>query len=228
MFAAVRSNFWTLRPPYEAAGEHRGAHHQQDVAQDRADQRCLDDLLEPGVQGEQGDDQLRRVAEGDVQEAADAGPGLGGDLLGRAAHQRGGRDHSERRREEDQARGGVGELERDRQRDERDEQVRPPVRARRRTSGSGRVRALPPPLPDWTPPRELTRRRYPGARLLEQRGALLERRGPAPSAGTRGRPAMRRCWDPPARWPEARSRWSRCRPPSAEPIPPRAEGSTPS
>ena len=68
--AAVRSNVWRsrLRPPTQ----HRGAHHEQDVAEDRADQRGLDDLLQPLVQREQGDDDLGRVAEGDVEEAADA------------------------------------------------------------------------------------------------------------------------------------------------------------
>ena len=45
--AAVRSKLWRSR--FQAADEHGGAHHQQDVAEDRADQRGLDDLLEPLV-----------------------------------------------------------------------------------------------------------------------------------------------------------------------------------
>ena len=53
------------------------------------------------------------------------GPGARGELLGRAAHQRRGRDHAERRGEEDHDRAGVRELEHDRDRDERDQQVRP-------------------------------------------------------------------------------------------------------
>ena len=56
----------------EAADEHRGAHHEQDVADDRADDRRLHDLVEAGLEREQRDDQLRRVAERDVQQAADA------------------------------------------------------------------------------------------------------------------------------------------------------------
>jgi hypothetical protein len=70
------------------ADEHRGAHDQQDVAEDRADDRRLDDLLQPGVQREERDDELGEVAEGDVEEAADARAGARGELLGRAAHER--------------------------------------------------------------------------------------------------------------------------------------------
>ena len=112
-----------------AADQHRGAHHEQDVAEDRADQRGLDDLLEALVQGEEGDDDLGRVAEGDVEEAADARPRAHRELLGRLAHQRRGRDHAGRRAREDHGRLGVRELERDRDRDERDEEVRPPLAA---------------------------------------------------------------------------------------------------
>src|SRR3712207_8479199 len=57
------------------------------------------------------DDQLRRVAEGDVQQAADAGARAGGELLGRPAHQRGGRDDPEGRGGEDDGRRGVGRSE---------------------------------------------------------------------------------------------------------------------
>ena len=43
---AVRSNVCVL---YEPADEHRGAHDEQDVAEDRADQRRLDDLRSPSL-----------------------------------------------------------------------------------------------------------------------------------------------------------------------------------
>ena len=56
----------------------------------------------PGLEREQRDDQLRRVAEGDVQQPADPGPELGRELLGRPAHQRRRRDDPERGGEEDQ------------------------------------------------------------------------------------------------------------------------------
>ena len=59
-----------LAPP--AADQQRGAHDQQQVAEDRADDRGLDDLLQALLEREQRDDQLRRVAERDVQQAADA------------------------------------------------------------------------------------------------------------------------------------------------------------
>ena len=59
-----------------AADEHRRAQHEQDVADDRADERGLDDLLEAFEQREERDDQLGRVAERHVQQAADAGAAL--------------------------------------------------------------------------------------------------------------------------------------------------------
>ena len=57
----------------------------------------------PSAEREQGDDQLRGVAEGDVQQAADPGTGARGQLLGRAAHQRRGGDDAERRGDEDRS-----------------------------------------------------------------------------------------------------------------------------
>ena len=90
-----------------AADEHRRAHDEQDVAEDRADDRGLDDLLQALAQREERDDELGEVAERDVQEAADARAGAVRELLGRAAHERGGRDDAERRGAEDQARLGV-------------------------------------------------------------------------------------------------------------------------
>ena len=51
--------------------------------------------------GEQRDDQLGRVAEARVEEAADAGPGVLGCVLGRLADQPGERDQRERREDEE-------------------------------------------------------------------------------------------------------------------------------
>ena len=121
----------------QAADEHRGAHDEQDVAEDRADDRRLDDLLQAGVQGEDRDDHLRRVAEGHVQQAADARAGAVRELLGRASHERRRRDDAGGGRAEDDRGLRVVELEQDRDRDERDEQVRP---ARARQQEAARLR----------------------------------------------------------------------------------------
>ena len=59
-----------LAPP--AADQERRAHHQQQVAEDGPDDRRLHHLVQALVEREQGDDQLRRVAERDVQQPADA------------------------------------------------------------------------------------------------------------------------------------------------------------
>src|SRR4029453_6200539 len=108
---------------------HGRAHDEQDVAQDGADDRRLDDLLEALAQGEQGDDELGGVAEGDVEEAADAGAGAGRQLLGGPPHQGRGGDDPEGGREEDGRGPGVDPLQEDGQGDERHQQVRPAVPA---------------------------------------------------------------------------------------------------
>ena len=56
----------------QAARHHRRAQHQQDVADDGAGDRCLDDVVQALAQGRQGDDQLRGVAEGRIEKSADA------------------------------------------------------------------------------------------------------------------------------------------------------------
>ena len=107
----------------DPAGQHRRPHDEQDVADDRADDRGLDHLLQPLAEGEEGDDQLRRVAEGDVEEAADPRPRAGRQLLGRPPHQRRGGDDPERRGGEDDDRRDAEQVERDRDRDQRRQQV---------------------------------------------------------------------------------------------------------
>ena len=72
------------------------------------------------------------------------GPERGRELLGRASHQRGGRDHAERRGDEDRDVARVRELEHDRDRDQRREQVGPALGAEagsaaRRGGPSGQV-----------------------------------------------------------------------------------------
>ena len=113
------------RPALDLAatsGEQREAEHEQQVADDGAGQRSADDLGQALVDRDQGDDQLGRVAERGVEEAADSGAGvLGGVLRGLADQpgerdQRGGGENEERgvteigevvERDDDRARGPV-------------------------------------------------------------------------------------------------------------------------
>ena len=83
-----------------AAGEEREAEHEQQVADDGAGQRAAHDLRQPLVHRDQRDDQLRRVAERRVEEAADPRPGVLRRVLGRLADQPGERDQRDRREHE--------------------------------------------------------------------------------------------------------------------------------
>jgi hypothetical protein len=96
-----------------AAHEHRSAEHEQHVADDRTDDRCLHHLMQALLEREEGDDQLGCVPECHVQEAADARPGALGELLGRCAHERRRGDDADRGCREDEDRRRVRELERD-------------------------------------------------------------------------------------------------------------------
>jgi hypothetical protein len=105
----------------QAAEEHRQAEREEHVPEDRARERRLHHVVEAGAQRGEGDDQLGHVAEGRVEQAADAGARLLGEVLGRLAHRRGERHDRERRREEDEHRlvgGEVLERERDRHEDQ--------------------------------------------------------------------------------------------------------------
>ena len=84
------------RPP----ANEREPEHEQQVADDRAGQRAADDVGQPFVDRDQGDDQLGRVAERGVEEAADARPRVLRRVLGCLADQPG---------ERDQRSGGEGE-----------------------------------------------------------------------------------------------------------------------
>jgi hypothetical protein len=55
-----------------ATNHERGPEDQQQVGQDRADQRGLYDRDEPGPHGEEADEQLRQVAQGALQHAGRA------------------------------------------------------------------------------------------------------------------------------------------------------------
>ena len=65
------------------------------------------------------------------------GPGPGGELLGRPAHERRRRDHAERRGEERRDGADVRELEHDRDRDERDQQIRPALAGKEESAHRG-------------------------------------------------------------------------------------------
>ena len=111
-----------------AAREHRRSQDEQAVAEDRAHERGLHDLLQSVAQREQRDDQLGSVAEGDVHEASHAGPGARGELLRGVAHQRRGGHDRERARDEHERRRRFGGPQGERHGDERAERVDRPHR----------------------------------------------------------------------------------------------------
>jgi hypothetical protein len=86
-----------------AAEDERRTEDEQDVRDDAARERSPHHVRQRGVDGEEGDDQLRRVAEARVEEAADPGPRVLAGVLGRLAdqpgerHQRGSRSDEQRR-----------------------------------------------------------------------------------------------------------------------------------
>ena len=98
----------------QPSDQHGRPHDEQDVAEDGADDGGLDDFLEALAEGEQGDDELGGVAEGDVEEPADPRAGAGGQLLGRSSHQRRRRDDPQRGSQEHPRRSRVQQFQRDR------------------------------------------------------------------------------------------------------------------
>ena len=82
--------------------EHARPEHEQQVADDRAGQRRLDDLDQPGLQREERDDQLGDVAERRVEDAADLRAGQRAESLGREADDPGQTEDRDRRDDEDQ------------------------------------------------------------------------------------------------------------------------------
>ena len=82
----------------DSAGDQREAEHEQQVADHRAGERAAHDLGQALVNGDERDDQLRRVPEGRVQEAADARPRVLGCVLGRLSDQP--RERNQRQRGE--------------------------------------------------------------------------------------------------------------------------------
>ena len=175
--AAVRLNVCLSRP--QAPHEHRRPQHEQDVADDRSDDRRLDDLLEPLQEREERDHQLGEVPERHVQEAADAGSRAGGQLLGGLSHHRRRGHDPERRREEDQRSGAACAS---------SSTIAAGISG---TSRYGQPSALKQPAPEGAPSGGRSRSTWAGE------SAASRRRGPD-QAGDRGRPAtdrraQRRC-----------------------------------
>ena len=94
------------RPP----ANEREPEHEQQVADDRAGQRAADDLGQPFVDRDQGDDQLGRVAERGVEEAADARARVLRRVLGGLADQPRERDQRSGREDEERRVAEVGEV----------------------------------------------------------------------------------------------------------------------
>ena len=65
----------------DAAEQERQTERQQQVPEQRADDRRAHHLQQAGTQGGHRDDQLREVAESRIEKAADGGSGMDGDLL---------------------------------------------------------------------------------------------------------------------------------------------------
>src|SRR5690606_3321683 len=85
----------------QPAPDRAQAEDQQDVADDRAGDRRLDQVVKPGPERHDRDDQLGGVAEGRVQQPADAFTQPLCELLRRPAHQARERDDRQRGRDED-------------------------------------------------------------------------------------------------------------------------------
>ena len=111
--------------PSKAAGDDGEAEPEEAVADERAGDLGLHDRRVTPAQHEEREDELRRVAEGDIEEATDRTPGASGDVLGRVSHPFRKRHDGENRRCEDQyARHRIDQREEDRDRYE--QQQRPP------------------------------------------------------------------------------------------------------
>ena len=93
-----------------SARDQRCTENEKQVPDDAARERPAHDFRQPLVDGDEGDDQLGRVAEGGVQEASDPGSRVDGRVLGRLADDPGERDEGNRRDDELQRGRDVGEV----------------------------------------------------------------------------------------------------------------------
>ncbi len=107
--------------PSATTGHERGAEDEQEVPDHASRERAADDLRETVVHRDQRDDELGRVAERRVEEAADPRPGVLGGVLRRLADQPRERDERERREHELERLRRMHEVvQRDRERRERE------------------------------------------------------------------------------------------------------------
>ncbi|MNQ58281.1 hypothetical protein D3C85_724730 [compost metagenome] len=83
-------------------GEHGGAQHQQDIADDGADDGGLHHVVQAGTQCAEGDDQFGGVAERGIEQSAHALAGALRQLLGGPAQPAGQRYDGQRGGQEDQ------------------------------------------------------------------------------------------------------------------------------
>ena len=88
----------------EPTSEHRQAQAEKQVAHDRPCQRRFDNRDEALMQGKAGDDDLGRIVQGGVEQAADGLSQAAGKRLGCPAHQLGKRHDRQRRGRENQDR----------------------------------------------------------------------------------------------------------------------------
>src|SRR5918997_548115 len=94
----------------EAPDQDAGPEHEQHVAYDRPDDGGLDHRREASGEGEYGDYELGGVAEGGVQDAADARAGVMAEALGGLPEDPGQTDQGQRRDGEEHQRRGVQKL----------------------------------------------------------------------------------------------------------------------
>ena len=96
----ARSESNCCTPFFRPADDERDPEHEHAVREDRADERGLDDVDEPLVEREQGDEELGQVAERRLDDARAAGAEPGAELLGRGADEPG--EAGERHRGDDE------------------------------------------------------------------------------------------------------------------------------
>ena len=110
----------------QAAGKHREAQNEKQIADDRAGDRGLHHFDQPGLEREDADDELGRVAEGRIEKPADDGRRSRRQFLGGLADEPCQRHDGQRRKEKDRDRrdAGKGGADRDwHEGEEREEQI---------------------------------------------------------------------------------------------------------
>src|SRR5688572_23236406 len=94
----------------EAAVKCAQSEYEQDVADDGSGNRCLDQVMESGAQGNNRDDELSGVAERRVQQTTNSFAQRFRELLGSPAHQTSERNDGQRGSDEDRHAAGMHEI----------------------------------------------------------------------------------------------------------------------